>query len=77
MNFPPHNCAVLTGQLKNFHDAGVAVKDALISKVGSSPISCEARSRDMYGRSVSKCSAPGVGDLGTWLVSNGYAVAYR
>ena len=53
------------------------MKDALISKVGSSPISCEARSRDMYGRSVSKCSAPGVGDLGTWLVSNGYAVAYR
>lgn len=31
----------------------------------------------MYGRNVSKCTAPGTGDLGTWLVSNGYAVAYR
>ncbi|BDA44516.1 Uncharacterized endonuclease [Coccomyxa sp. Obi] len=59
------------------YQCGLAVKDALISRVGSSPISCEAKSRDMYGRSVSKCSAPGVGDLGTWLVSNGYAVAYR
>lgn len=59
------------------YQCGLVVKDALIDKVGSSPISCEAVSRDMYGRRVSKCSAPGVGDLGTWLVSNGYAVAYR
>ncbi|EIE27033.1 putative nuclease domain protein, partial [Coccomyxa subellipsoidea C-169] len=59
------------------YECGVVVKDALTRQIGSSPIECQAESRDMYGRNVSKCDAPGTGDLGTWLVSNGYAVAYR
>ncbi|KAK9916314.1 hypothetical protein WJX75_001171 [Coccomyxa subellipsoidea] len=59
------------------YQCGLAIKDELTRQVGSSPIQCKAEARDMYGRNVSKCTAPGTGDLGTWLVSNGYAVAYR
>jgi hypothetical protein len=57
--------------------AGEAVKEALMRKIGTSAVACDVRSKDMYGRDLSKCSLPDTGDLGQWLVSNGYAVAYR
>lgn len=57
--------------------AGLEIKEVLSRKIGTSAVACAVKSKDMYGRDVAKCSLPGTGDLGQWLVSNGYAVAYR
>lgn len=56
--------------------AGQQVADALRSKIGSSPLQCDVRSRDQYGRSVAACRAGGQ-DINSWLVDSGFAVAYR
>ena len=57
--------------------AGLQSKEALASKLQGVRVRCEVKSKDMYGRNVSRCSTDGLGDIGHWLVSNGYAVAYR
>jgi endonuclease YncB( thermonuclease family) len=51
--------------------------EALKTKIGSASIQCQVRTKDIYSRNVSSCSLPGTGDLGDWMVKNGYAVAYR
>lgn len=50
---------------------------ALREWIASATVSCIEQNRDRYGRSVSVCSMPDGSDVGEWLVSNGYAVAYR
>ena len=50
---------------------------ALREWIAGAPVSCIEQNRDRYGRSVSVCSMPDGSDVGEWLVSNGYAVAYR
>ena len=48
--------------------------------IGSNPVRCEVRNKDQYGRNVSSCSvltSKGPIDIGNFMVSNGYAVAYR
>ncbi|EFJ41433.1 hypothetical protein VOLCADRAFT_107713 [Volvox carteri f. nagariensis] len=62
------------------YPCGLVSKDALAKKVGSSPVACDVKNTDMYGRNVSVCnlkSVTGAEELNSWLVSNGYAVAYR
>ena len=59
---------------------GDASLKALQARIGSSPVRCNVRSKDQYGRNVASCSilSPGgAEDMGAWLVGNGYAVAYR
>ena len=56
---------------------GQATTEALKKKIGSDSIECRVRAKDMYQRNVSTCYLKGTGDLGDWLVGNGYAVAYR
>ena len=67
----PTNAQVLAGQ-----ESG----DALKQMIGSSAVRCEVRNTDQYGRNVSSCSVlslQGPQDIGNYMVSNGYAVAYR
>lgn len=48
--------------------------------VGTHPLRCEVKAKDQYGRNVAACQMLAgrlSEDLGSWLVSNGYAVAYR
>ena len=48
--------------------------------IGSNAVRCEVRNKDQYGRNVSSCSVltnKGPMDIGNFMVSNGYAVAYR
>ncbi|GLC71598.1 hypothetical protein PLESTF_001139500 [Pleodorina starrii] len=62
------------------YPCGLVSKDALEKKIGSSSVSCDVKNTDMYGRSVSVCAIKGLTgteELNSWLVSNGYAVAYR
>jgi endonuclease YncB( thermonuclease family) len=49
---------------------------ALSNHLGAAPVTCHQVDRDVYGRVVAKCQQNGT-DLGSWLVSNGLAVAYR
>ena len=48
---------------------------ALKAFLGSRPVSCEELDRDRYRRVVAKCAVEGV-DIGEWMVSQGWAVAY-
>lgn len=48
---------------------------ALSDFLGSSTVSCLQLDTDRYGRAVAKCTAHGQ-DLGQWLVSSGWAMAY-
>ena len=60
--------------------AGLQSGEALHSMIGSNPVRCEVRNKDQYGRNVSSCSvltSKGPVDIGNFMVSNGYAVAYR
>jgi endonuclease YncB( thermonuclease family) len=49
---------------------------ALSDKIKRRSVSCEERDRDRYKRIVAVCSAGNV-DLNAWMVSQGWAVAYR
>ena len=57
--------------------AGMQSKEALEKEIGGAPVRCRVKAKDLYGRSVSQCSVPGIGDVGHWLVQHGYAIAYR
>ena len=57
--------------------AGLRSKEALEAKLRGAAVLCEVKGRDLYGRNVSRCSVDGKADIGQWLVSNGYAIAYR
>lgn len=60
-----------------FFFAGEVATDALREKVGDSSLACRIRAKDLYQRNVSSCTLQGTGDIGHWLVQNGYAVAYQ
>jgi endonuclease YncB( thermonuclease family) len=49
---------------------------ALMDKIGLKTVNCIRRDTDRYGRLVGACTAGGE-DLNAWLVSQGYAIAYR
>ncbi len=54
---------------------GKDASSALKAFLGSRPVSCEELDRDRYRRIVAKCAVDGV-DIGDWMVSQGWAVAY-
>jgi endonuclease YncB( thermonuclease family) len=49
---------------------------ALADRIGRAIVRCQARDRDRYDRVVAVCFK-GKEDLNRWMVSNGWAVAYR
>ena len=54
---------------------GEDATSALKAFLGSRPVSCEELARDRYKRIIAKCAVDGV-DIGEWMVSQGWAVAY-
>ncbi len=54
---------------------GKDAANALAEKIARRPVTCEDLGRDRYKRIIAKCSVAGE-DLGEWLVTNGWAVAY-
>ncbi len=44
--------------------------------IGESPVSCRLIDTDRYGRVVASCHVRGR-DIDEWLVSGGWAIAYR
>ena len=49
---------------------------ALADRIGQQTVACEPRDTDRYGRIVAVCRAGGE-DVNAWLVSQGWALAYR
>jgi endonuclease YncB( thermonuclease family) len=56
---------------------GQEASKALRDYVGGTDLRCERLDTDRYGRMVAKCFMPDGTDIGEWMVSNGWALAYR
>ncbi len=54
---------------------GKDAANALAEWIGRRPVTCEELDRDRYDCIVARCSVGGE-DLGEWMVSHGWAVAY-
>lgn len=66
-------CFLADGKTWNCgRDAAFALSD----KIGRSPLTCEVKDTDRYGRAVAVCGLHGE-DIGAWMVENGWALAYR
>lgn len=55
---------------------GAEATRALAKFVGDQTLICEKRNTDRYGRTIAICRLGGV-SVNTWMVRNGWAVAYR
>ena len=61
----------------NLYFCGRAAAVALRERIGDGEVVCEIESqRDRYGRALGECYAGGE-ELNGWMVSEGYALAYR
>jgi endonuclease YncB( thermonuclease family) len=49
---------------------------ALADRIGRGTVTCDGKERDRYKRLIATCSIATV-DLNAWMVSQGFAVAYR
>ena len=56
---------------------GQEASKALRDYVGNIDLRCERLDTDRYGRMVAKCYRPDGTDIGEWMVSNGWALAYQ
>ena len=56
---------------------GQEASKALRDYVGGAELRCERIDTDRYGRMVAKCFMPDGTDIGEWMISNGWALAYR
>lgn len=55
---------------------GAAATQRLAALVTGGTVTCAARGRDRYGRTLAVCSAGAIADIGGALVREGYAVSY-
>lgn len=56
---------------------GQEASKALREYMGGADLRCEREDTDRYGRMVAKCYRPDRTDIGEWMVSSGWALAYR
>ncbi|MDG2244279.1 MAG: thermonuclease family protein [Rhodospirillaceae bacterium] len=56
---------------------GQDASKALRNYVGSADLRCKKLDTDRYGRMVARCYRSDELDIGEWMVSNGWALAYR
>jgi len=61
---------------KKSYKCGVKALRALESRINGGYVQCLGRERDKYGRTIATCSTKS-GDIGRWMVGEGYALAYR
>jgi|TARA_B100000029_G_scaffold516737_1_gene633480 endonuclease YncB( thermonuclease family) len=59
-----------------FYLCGQKSKNVLLRKISSKIIICRFKNTDRYGRVLSVCWVDKI-NINSWLVTNGYAVAYR
>jgi len=68
-----HQTCEASGQT---YRCGLQAALALTDEIGQKTVSCEKHDVDRYGRVVTVCRAGGE-DLNAWMVSQGWALAYR
>ena len=56
---------------------GVQAGDALRERIGNASVHCVTVDTDRYGRDVGVCDTGSDRPLNSWLVSSGWALAYR
>ena len=59
------------------YSCGQSAREALKGFNGSRPVRCEGSQRGRYGRLIAVCFDADGTDLNEWLVSQGWALAYR
>lgn len=59
------------------YSCGKMATAALIMRIGIGDVSCEIEGKGRYGRYISVCHAEDGADLNAWMVSSGWAMAYR
>ena len=57
-------------------DCGREATAALVHRIGTQAVTCKGDKRDRYKRLIAVCFI-GSTDLNAWMVSNGWALAYR
>ncbi len=55
---------------------GTVAANSLDAWINRNPVTCKITGKDRYGRSLGDCSVRGT-SVQNWLVSSGYALAYR
>ena len=65
----------LDGEQQSY-PCGQVATNALIDKIGISPLTCVGETRDRYGRLLATCYLDDL-DVNGWLVQHGYALAYQ
>uniref|UniRef100_A0A383VJI2 TNase-like domain-containing protein n=1 Tax=Tetradesmus obliquus TaxID=3088 RepID=A0A383VJI2_TETOB len=76
----PEKTQACTNSRGESYMCGQVALQALKERVGTRPVHCEVKSKDQYGRNVAACSIMDgrlSEDMGSWLVANGHAVAYK
>ena len=59
------------------YSCGQSAREALKGFIGSRPVRCKGSQRGRYGRLIAVCFDADGTDLNEWLVSQGWALAYR
>lgn len=72
----PESAQTCSNERGSLYRCGQRAALVLTSKIGDSPLTCEPRDIDRYQRVVAVCRSGGE-DLSAWLVSVGWAIAYR
>lgn len=72
----PESRQVCTNANGRTWNCGREAGRALANSIRGSEVSCEPRGRDDYGRTLAVCHSGGR-NLNAWMVSEGWAVAYR
>jgi len=66
-------CLSARGQ---FVRCGTEAANALDAWINRNPVTCDIEGKDRYDRSLGECTVRGL-SVQEWLVTNGYALAYR
>ena len=67
-------CGTETGEL---YQCGRSSAEKLREAIGNQPVDCQCFERDRYDRIIGTCFDATGRNLQSWLVENGWAVAYR
>jgi endonuclease YncB( thermonuclease family) len=58
------------------YKCGAEATAALVDKIGAQRVECSRLGRDVYGRTIGRCSVGG-DDVSRWMVQQGHAIAFR
>ncbi len=69
-------CAASLNSCLMLHSCEAEATNSFANKIARRPVTCEDLGRDRYKRIIARCTVAGE-DMGAWMVSQGWALAYR